>query len=116
MINTTKYISNTFRGWPKHARNKAKMAEGRHIETIGKLNRHISAIVAQVVTKFGMITYFVLLNPMEGKILEIQYGGRPPSWKSKNRDIACDRWPQNLASWHNFTLSTHKAVKRQKIK
>jgi len=50
---------NTLRGWPKHAYNKSKMADSRHIGKIeNSLYLIISATVWPIATKFGIMTQF----------------------------------------------------------
>jgi len=49
-IKTTKYPS-----WAsEHTHNKSKMADGRHLEK--SKNRHISATVWAIATRFGKVT------------------------------------------------------------
>ena len=62
---------------------KFKMADGRHFENV--FFRYNSAENHPISTKFGVpmqILVPIVATSQNIKILQIQYGGRPPYWKS----------------------------------
>ena len=62
---------------------KFKMVDGRHVKNVF-FSRYISAEINPITTEFGV--QMQILVPIRAtsqniKILQIQYGGRPPYWK-----------------------------------
>ena len=102
----------SFVGGP-NAHSKSKIMAGCHL---GKSkNRHISATVRPISTKFDMVTHFDPLMPVDSlkfQILRIQDGGHGHLEKSENRHISAtvDRFRPNLAWWHSSTLLSSPTV------
>ena len=93
---------------------KFKMADGRHFEK--GFFRYNSAENHPISTKFGaQMQILVPITAMSQniKILQIQYGGQPPYWKSflgiSQRFIV--RLTQNLARRSKITLDTGHVTK-----
>jgi len=69
---------NALRGWSQHTQNDSKIADGRHL---GKSkNRHISATVGSIVTKFGKVTQ---LDPLYHSELQRPWSLFVRSWISR---------------------------------
>ena len=96
----------------------SQIQDGGRPPSLKSKNRHISAAVSAISTKFGMATQFDPLDRSdhyEFKILKNPGWRRPPSWKIPKSRYLSNGLTDRHEIWHSYAYSTSEQVRQLKF-